>query len=181
MLPDGETITALQEDLYDRLADYRAPTTAEVDRFHDRLARYRADGRDNVKRPRIELERLDGETLPYALRSGDDTSQSSGVQSDVDFDQAPIFTSGAQVAQIAPPVNPAHWRCRYRWRRAAPIRCDTGGSQSRAADRQMVRRKGQPAGTAVADCIRGSPTANRLRRHRRRWIQKPRQQAKRRP
>ncbi|MFN3398923.1 MAG: peptidoglycan-binding domain-containing protein [Ferrovibrio sp.] len=106
MLPDGETITALQDDLYDRLARYRTPTTAEVDRFHDRLARYRTDGNDDVKRPRIELERLDGGTLPYALRSGADTSQSSGVQSDIDFDQSPAFTSGAQVAQIAPPVHP---------------------------------------------------------------------------
>lgn len=107
MLPDGETITALQDDLYDRLARYRTPTTAEVDRFHDRLARYRADGSDDVKRPRIELERLDGGTPPYALRSGADTPQSSGVQSDIYFDQSPTFTPGAQVAQIALPVNPA--------------------------------------------------------------------------
>jgi hypothetical protein len=106
MLPDGETITALQDDLHGRLARYRTPTTAEVDRFHDRLARYRADGSDHVKRPRMELERLDGETFTYALRSGADMPQSN-VQSDIDFDQAPIFTPGAQVAQIAPPVNPA--------------------------------------------------------------------------
>ena len=106
MLPDGETITALQDDLYDRLARYRTPTTAEVDRFHDRLARYRTDGSDDVKRPRIELERLDGGTLTYALRSGADTPQSSGVQRDIDFDQSAIFTPGAQVAQIAPPVHP---------------------------------------------------------------------------
>lgn len=107
MLPDGETITALQDDLYDRLARYRTPTTAEVERFHDRLARYRTEGSDDVKRPRIELERLDGGTLTSALRSGADTPQSSGVQSDIDFDQSPTFTPGAQVAQVAPPVHPA--------------------------------------------------------------------------
>lgn len=107
MLPDGETINALQEDLYDRLARYRAPTTAEVDRFHDRLARYRADGSDEVKRPRIELERLDGEALTYALRSDADTPRSSDVKSDIDLDQAVTFTPRAQVAQAALPVNPA--------------------------------------------------------------------------
>lgn len=106
MLPDGETINALQDELYDRLAHYRAPTTAEVDSFHDRLARYRTDGNDAVKQPRIELERLDGGTLPYALRSGGDTPQTSDVRNDIDFDPSPIFTPGAQVAQIAPPINP---------------------------------------------------------------------------
>lgn len=107
MLPDGETITALQDDLYDRLARYKAPTTAEVDRFHDRLARYRADGNDDVKRPRIELERLDEGALTYALRSGTDTPRSSDVKSDIDFDQPPTFTPGAQVAQAALPIHPA--------------------------------------------------------------------------
>lgn len=106
MLPDGETITALQNDLFDNLARYRTPTTTEVDDHHDKLARYRADGSDDAEPPRMELERLEGEALTYALRSGADTPQSN-VQSDIDFPQAPIFTSGAQIAQIAPPINPA--------------------------------------------------------------------------
>lgn len=96
MLPDGETIAALQDDLHDRLAGVRAPTTAEVDDFHDRMARYlRGDGSDDAELPRLELPRADGgrprvEALPRAE-----------VRSDVDVDTALDFTPGAQVAQLA--------------------------------------------------------------------------------
>lgn len=95
MLPDGETIKALQSDLYDRLARYKAPTTAEVDYFHDRLARYRDDGSDDARRPRIEL------------RSSADAPGSFEVKSDINLDQSATFTPGAQVAQLALPINPA--------------------------------------------------------------------------
>lgn len=98
MLPDGETITALQDDLYDRLARYRAPTTAEVDRFHDRLARYRGGGHEDVDPPRLELPRADSNRLEALPRAE--------VRSDADIVTLPEFTPGAQVAQIATPVNP---------------------------------------------------------------------------
>lgn len=93
MLPDGETIKALQEDLYNGLADYRAPTTLEVDDFHDRLARYRDDGHEDVGLPRLELPRADG-NRPEALPRAE-------VRSDADMDASPDFTPGAQVAQAA--------------------------------------------------------------------------------
>jgi len=93
MLPDGETITALQDELYDRLARYRTPTTAEVDRFHDRLARYRADGSEDVEPPRMELVRSDSNRLEALPRAE--------VRSDADVDASPDFTPGAQVAQLA--------------------------------------------------------------------------------
>lgn len=108
MLPGGETINALQDDLYDRLAGYRAPTTAEVDGFHDRLARYRDDGSDEVEPPRMELERPDDEMPPYTptvVRDGDrpriEALPRGEVRRDIDIDAAPEFTPGAQVAQLA--------------------------------------------------------------------------------
>jgi hypothetical protein len=106
MLPDGETITALQKDLFDSLADYRAPTTAEVDGFHDRLARYRADGSEDVEPPRMQLERPDGRTPPYALTIARDrplieSLPRAGVKSDVDVVAPAGFIPGAQVAQLA--------------------------------------------------------------------------------
>ncbi len=91
MLPDGETIRALQADLHDGLADYRAPTTIEVDGFHDRLARYRDDGDEDVDPPRLELPRADGNRLEALPRAE--------VRSDADVDASPGFTPGAQVAQ----------------------------------------------------------------------------------
>ncbi|MEK9971580.1 MAG: peptidoglycan-binding domain-containing protein, partial [Ferrovibrio sp.] len=98
MLPDGETINALQDDLYDRLARYKAPTTAEVDDHHDRLARYRPGERDAL--PQTAL-RMPGEDAPaYVQRQGVSIS-------DVDDSVAPAFTSGAQVAQALPVINPA--------------------------------------------------------------------------
>lgn len=99
MLPKGETINALQEDLHDRLAGVRAPTIAEVDGFHDRLARYRADGNEDVELPRLELPHADGGMPPYALRT--DVPRPATVASDADFDQPQPFIPGAQVAQLA--------------------------------------------------------------------------------
>ncbi len=99
MLPDGETINALQDELYDRLARYRTPTTAEVDDHHDKLARYRDGGHEDVDPPRLELPRADS-NRPEALPRAE-------VRSDADIDTSPEFTPGAQVAQIAAPVNPA--------------------------------------------------------------------------
>lgn len=95
MLPDGETINALQDDLFDSLTGYRAPTTAEVDGFHDRLARYRANGNEDVEPPRLELPRAEGRRPRLeALPRGE-------VRSDIDVGASPEFTAGAQVAQLA--------------------------------------------------------------------------------
>lgn len=127
MLPDGETINALQEDLYDRLARYKAPTTAEVDDHHDKLARYRADESENALPPRTALA-MPGSGLPAYVRAlAENTNQRraepqplSAVMSDVDGDASLGFMPGAQVAQAALPVNPAM---------AAPVAGSAGASQ----------------------------------------------------
>lgn len=99
MLPDGETINALQEDLGERLAGYRAPTTAEVDHHHDKLARYRAEDSESTESPHLELPRADDRRPAYALRT--DTPRPATVVSDVGFDRPQPFVPGTQVAQWA--------------------------------------------------------------------------------
>lgn len=95
MLPDGETMAALHDDLFDRLGRYNAPTTAEVDEHHDRLARYRDDDDRKVQtRPAIVMP---GESAPAYVQR---------VASDVGDASPPGFTPGAQVSQ-ALPINPA--------------------------------------------------------------------------
>jgi hypothetical protein len=97
MLPDGETIRALQGDLYDRLARYTAPTADEVDNHHDKLARHPADLKEW---PRTALT-MPGEEAPaYVQRAG-------MVASDADTADSPAFAPGAQVAQALPVINPA--------------------------------------------------------------------------
>ncbi len=113
MLPDGETINALQEDLSDRLARYKAPTTAEVDDHHDKLARYRPDENEIREMPRTALA-MPGRGLPAYVRTlAENTDQRnpepqllSATVSDV-ADAPSAFAPGAQVAQIVLPINPA--------------------------------------------------------------------------
>lgn len=94
MLPDGETMAALQEDLSDLLGRYNAPTTAEVDEHHNRLAREREDDDRKVQtRPAIVMP---GESAPAYVQR---------VVSDVGDDQAPSLLPGAQIAQVLP-INP---------------------------------------------------------------------------
>ncbi|PJI39609.1 peptidoglycan-binding domain-containing protein [Ferrovibrio sp.] len=107
MLPDGETIHALQA-LGERFAGSHAPTTAEVDDHHDRLARYRAEDSEDVELPRLELPRADDGRVPADARTVATDSDRlatiqplSEVKSDIDDDGSLRFTPGAQVAQAA--------------------------------------------------------------------------------
>lgn len=102
MLPDGETIKALQDDLADLLRGQTAPTITQIDEHHDRLARGRAKG-ENLPLPRTALV-MPGEDLPaYVQRQG--TQSSDGVMSDTDLDRPSAFIPGSQVAQVLP-FNP---------------------------------------------------------------------------
>lgn len=169
MLPDGETITALQDDLYDRLARYRTPTTAEVDRFHDRLARYRADGSDDVKRPRIELERLDGGTPP--MRCGQVPIRRSHLAcrvTSISISRRPSRPAHrsrrSHCPSILPPVLPES---------LTPRRAHTAYHRQRPRPDSSLRNGSTKRSTCWAchgRCIMGSPMVSRLRRHRRRLI-----------
>ncbi|WP_221932754.1 hypothetical protein [Ferrovibrio terrae] len=112
MLPDGETIKALQSDLYDRLARYKAPTTAEVDDHHDKLARYRAGENEVREMPRTALAMPGGGLPAYVRTLAENTDQRnpepqllSATVSDV-ADAPSEFVMGTQVAQLALPIHP---------------------------------------------------------------------------
>jgi len=103
MLPDGETITALRQDLGEALAGQRAPTADQVDQHHDILAQHRADDGDTPP-PRTALV-MQGESAPAWMQ------RQTEIMSDADQDDSIRFESGRQISQAVPmprlPLGPS--------------------------------------------------------------------------
>lgn len=98
MLPDGETMQTLREDLGETLSSQSAPRAGEIDTHHEIMARHRAQGDDEAPPPRTPIV-MPGEGLPAFVRRQD--AGPGEIRSDADDDRGPAFRNGAQVA-VAP-------------------------------------------------------------------------------
>ena len=97
MLPGGETLQALQDELGDRLKGYTVPTPDVVDRFYDGRNRFGAEPRPLPAI--VTADKRDGHPLGVMRPA----QQRSDVEN---APAAPLWQAGAQLAQATPAGGP---------------------------------------------------------------------------